>query len=248
LTITHTESFRAATVYTVTILGAKDKCDPGTALGSPTSFSFTVAANTLPTAAIQTPAAGAVFAPGQTISITWTMSDAAETPQAELAVFLNYTSSAGDGSVSLTLAKGATSYSWTAPNIDSSNVKIVLTVIDSDGGKFTVESQPFAIKAGGLDLVVIGGLLGIILAVIIGLLLFFLVFRKRRKEEPAPPPAAPARAGAPPRAAAPPAARAPPPRAAPSAGPPSMGTKECPNCGTIIDGKDSECFMCGHKF
>jgi len=26
-----------------------------------------------------------------------------------------------------------------------------------------------------------------------------------------------------------------------------MGTKECPNCGTIVDGKDTECFMCGHK-
>jgi len=249
LTISHTETFRAATQYTVTILGAKDACTPGTALGPPTSFQFTTAANTPPTAAIQTPAGGAVFAPGQAISITWTMSDGVETPQADLAVFLNYTSSAGDGTVSLTLAKGATSYSWTAPSIDSSNVKIVLTVIDSDGAKVTVESQPFAIKAGGLDLVVIGGLLGIILAVIIGLLLFFLVIRKRRKEEPAPPPprAAPAKAAAPPRAAAPPAARAPPPRPAPAAGPPSMGTKECPNCGTIVDGKDTECFMCGHK-
>jgi rRNA maturation endonuclease Nob1 len=24
--------------------------------------------------------------------------------------------------------------------------------------------------------------------------------------------------------------------------------KECPGCGTIIDAKDNECFMCGHKF
>jgi hypothetical protein len=237
------DAFLAATQYTVTILGAKDACTPGTPLAEPTSFQFTTAANNLPTASILTPVVGTVFAPGQTITITWTMSDGTETPEANLVVFLNYTSSAGGGTVSGRLV-GQKTFSWTAPNIDSSNVKIVLTVIDSDGGKTTVESQPFAIRAGGLDLVVVGALLGIILAVIIGLLLFFLVVRRRKKEEPQalPPPVAPARA------AAPPAARAPPPRPAPPAGPPSMGTKECPNCGTIVDGKDIECFMCGHKF
>jgi len=152
----------------------------------------------------------------------------------------------GAGNVQIIrLDNGEKTYQWTAPSLDSSNVKIVLTVIDPDGGSVTVESQPFAIRTGGLDVLVIGGLLGIILAVVIGLLLWFLVFAKRRKKEEgelAPPPAAPMRA-APPRAAPPPA---PPRPAAPR--PPSGATKECPTCGTIVDTKDTECFMCGHKF
>jgi hypothetical protein len=248
LTVTH-DPFAAATPYVVTLSGATDDCDPGLPLAAPTSFGFTTASNQLPTASITTPAAGAQFAPGSTITITWTMSDApGETPTANLVVFLNYTSSAGDGRISARLV-GATSYAWTAPNIDSSNVKVVLTVIDQDGGPQTVESGAFAIKSAGLDLITIGGLLGIILAVIIGALLYFLVFAKRRKkeEEAPPPPAAPMRAAPPPRAAAPPAARAPPPRP-PAPAPPSGGMKECPGCGTIIDAKDNECFMCGHKF
>jgi hypothetical protein len=245
LTVTH-DPFAAATPYLVTLAGATDDCDPGLPLAAPASFGFTTASNQLPTATITAPAAGAQFAPGATITITWTMSDP-ETPTANLVVFLNYTSSAGDGRISARLV-GATSYAWTAPNIDSSNVKVVLTVIDQDGGPLTVESGAFAIKAAGLDLIAIGGLLGIILAVIIGALLYFLVFAKRRKkeEETPPPPAAPMRAAPPPRAAAPPAARAPPRPAAPV--PPNGGTKECPGCGTIIDSKDTECFMCGHKF
>ena len=249
LTVTHPD-FLAATPYTVTLTGAHDACTPGLPLGSPTSFSFTTAANTLPTASVTAPAAGAQFAPGQSITITWTMSDT-ETPSAALVAYLNYTSGGQTHTVAGPLtgfSSGAGTYSWPAPGIDASDVVIVLTVIDADGGSRMAQSGAFSIKAGGgLDIVVIGGLLGIILAVVIIALLFFLVAKRRKKEQAAapPPPVAPARA-APPRAA-PPAARAPAPPAAPR-GPPSGATKECPSCGTIIDMKDTECFMCGHKF
>jgi len=218
---------------------------------APTSFSFTTAANTLPTASVTSPSAGAQFSPGQTITITWTMSDA-ETASSLLVANLSYSSGGKTYTIAGSLtgfSNNAGTYSWVAPNIDASDVVIVLTVIDQDGGNRTVQSGTFSIKGGGLDLVVIGALLGIILAVVIGALLFFLVAKRRKKEEAvAPPlPVAPSRA-APPRAA-PPAPRAPPrPAPAPPASPPSGATKECPSCGTIIDMKDTECFMCGHKF
>src|SRR5438445_2975500 len=248
LTFTHAD-FLAATLYTVTLTGAKDACTPGLPLSSPTSFSFTTGANTLPTASVTAPTAGAQFSPGQTITITWTMTDA-ETASASLVAYLNYTSGGQTHAIAGPLSgfsNNAGTYSWPAPNIDASDVVIVLTVIDTDGGAKTAQSGTFSIKTAGLDVVVIGGLLGIILAVVIAALLYFLVAKRRKKEEaPPPPPAAAPMRAAPPRAA-PPSARAPAPPAAPRA-PSSGATKECPQCGTIIDMKDTECFMCGHKF
>jgi len=243
-TVTHAP-FEASTAYIATLSGARDDCDPGLLLAGPTSFNFTTSST--PTATITAPTAGVQFAPGSTITITWTMSDP-ETPTANLVVYLNYTSSAGNGQISGRLV-GVQTYPWVAPSIDSSNVKIVLTVIDADGSSTTVESGAFAIRpATGLDLITIGVILGIILAVIIIALLWFLVFAKRRKKEETPPRlVVPATVAPPPRAVAPPPVRAaPPPPGAPA--PPSGGTKECPQCGTIIDRKDPECFMCGHKF
>ncbi|TLZ71360.1 MAG: hypothetical protein E6K10_05330 [Methanobacteriota archaeon] len=243
VTITH-DPFAAATVYTVTLNNVHDDCDPGFALTGTTSFTFTTAAP--PIAAITAPTAGAQFTGGQSISITWTMSDADTLPQ-NLVVYLNYTTGAGEIAIAGPLSaftSGSGSYSWTAPGIDSSNVQVVLTVIDELGQSDRKVSQPFSIKPGsGLDLVVVGGALALILIIVVAALLYFLVFAKRRKKEEAAPPVAPART-APPRA---PAARAPsaPP---PPATAPSGATRECPSCGTIVDAKDPECFMCGHKF
>src|SRR2546426_789285 len=56
LRFTHAD-FRAATLYTVTLSGAKDACTPGLPLAAPTSFSFTTAANSLPTASVTSPSA-----------------------------------------------------------------------------------------------------------------------------------------------------------------------------------------------
>ena len=248
LTVNH-DSFTGATTYTVTVTGAKDGSDTGNAMPTLT-VAFTTISNAAPTVTVAAPAAGAQFKPGDPILITWIMDDDHTSPSA-LVVYVNYTSSAGSGVVSSTLAPGTTSTTWTAPDIDAGDVRIQVTVIDEQGLQTMGSSAVFAIRrGGGLDLVTVG-IIAVILIVVVAALLYFLVIAKKRKrkeeeapaaiEEEAPP--APA-----PRAPKATAARAPPPPPPLAKAPGGAGTRECPSCGTIVDTKDTECFMCGHKF
>jgi len=251
LTVNH-DAFTGDTPYTVTVTGAKDGSDTGNTMPTLT-VQFRTIANNAPTVSVISPAAGAQFKPGDPILITWTMDDDHTSPSV-LVVYVNYTSSAGNGIVSSTLAPGTTSYAWTAPDVDAGDVRIQVTVIDEQGLQTTGPSGAFAIRKGGLDLVTVG-IIAVILIIVVAALLYFLVIAKKRKkkeevppsleeEAQAPEPATAPRA--PPAPRAPAAARAPPPPPPPAPG--AAGTRECPSCGTIVDTKDTECFMCGHKF
>jgi hypothetical protein len=249
VTINH-DPFFGSTPYTVRITGAKDTSSPGVVMPTPYTFSFTTVAPQRPTVAVSAPAAGASFAPGASITITWTMSDPV-TATANLVVYVNYTSSAGNGAVSGRLV-GQQTYTWTAPSISATDVVVHVTVIneaalsaEAGSGAFTIQSP-----GGPIDVVTLG-IIAIVIIVIIAVLVLFLLSKRRKKEteeeegpkakEPEAAPAAAERVPPPP----PPAA---PVRGAPLAAAATAGTKECPSCGTILDTKDAECFMCGHKF
>jgi len=70
---------------------------------------------------------------GMSHLVTWTMTDDA-TPVANLAVYLNYTSTPSSGVIAGPLI-GATSQSWNVPAIDANDVRVNATVIDGDGLK-----------------------------------------------------------------------------------------------------------------
>ena len=66
-------------------------------------------------------------------TITWTMTDDT-TPNANLKVYLNYTSGAGSGTIAGPLT-GATSFAWLVPAIDAVDARVNATVIDASGLK-----------------------------------------------------------------------------------------------------------------
>ncbi len=247
--------FAAGLAHTVTISGAKDVSNPGNEMPTFT-LHFTTAAAQPPTVSVSAPAAGAVYQQGATITITWSMSDPV-TPTASLKVYVTYTSSAGSGNLTTTDLTGLQTMTWTAPAISATDVVIHVKVVNAAGLSATADSGAFTIQGGGgLDVMTLA-IIAIIIIVVVVVLLFFLLSKRRKKgaEEEEAPPAAEEEEVAPEEAPEemPAEEEAPPPpparRAAPApAAAPAAGTKECPSCGTILDAKDAECFMCGHKF
>ncbi len=79
---------------------------------------------------------------GSVKRLTWTMNDPDGLPSL-LAVWLNYTSSAGSGPIVSppTLPLGATFYDWTLPPIDAINVVVQITVADPGGATGTDASS-----------------------------------------------------------------------------------------------------------
>ena len=221
--------------YTVTIEStATDRSDPAQPLAA-FIFTFSVATNQPPTVQITGPSRGQEFMGGRPIPIRWTMSDV-ETPVANLVVYINYTSSAGNGAIGGPLP-GATTLTWTAPNIDASDVRIRITVLDQDGASANDVSEPFTIRRTTDVILYVG--IGIAIVAALGILLFLFTRRRRKKSEAPPAPSRPPQAAPPaPRPATPPPVPPPPPAT----------TKRCPQCGTVIDATDIECFRCGHHF
>ena len=68
---------------------------------------------------------------GSSQRLTWTMSDPDGLPS-QLAAWLNYTSSAGSGPIGVPPV-GQTSFDWTLPSIDATNVLVVVEVADPGG-------------------------------------------------------------------------------------------------------------------
>ena len=90
--------------------------------------------NTPPNATLLAPALGSSFSGGSVHAVTWNMSDA-EDPLTNLTAFINYSSSAGTGSVVGPIS-GSTnphSFNWTVPRINTTNLRLNLTVLDSKG-------------------------------------------------------------------------------------------------------------------
>ncbi|MCK4266107.1 MAG: Ig-like domain-containing protein, partial [Thermoplasmata archaeon] len=84
---------------------------------------------------------------GSNHQIEFTALDTEDDP-ANLTVFLNYTSGAGNGEITQ-LQGNRTPYTWTLPTINATDVIVNATVIDSDGNKsyddspeFTIDSSP----------------------------------------------------------------------------------------------------------
>lgn len=89
--------------------------------------------NNPPTASLTSPGGTQDWTGGSSHTITWTMRDDL-TPAASLKVYLNYSSVAGSGAIAGPLT-GATSFAWTVPSIDATDVRVNATVINQGGLK-----------------------------------------------------------------------------------------------------------------
>jgi hypothetical protein len=98
-----------------------------------TYTSAELAVNQRPTIALTAPTGSQDWTGGTAHLVTWTMNDDT-TPALSLIVYLNYSSTAGSGSIAGPLT-GVTSRSWTLPVIDATDAKVNATVIDSGGLK-----------------------------------------------------------------------------------------------------------------
>ena len=102
--------------------------------------------NTPPTMTVTFPLGGEVWTQGSSHSVIWTASDN-EDPSSALRVWINYTSSAGGGSVCGPVAGDIGFCPWTLPTIVATDVVLNGTVIDTGGLKGYGKSGPFAIQA-----------------------------------------------------------------------------------------------------
>ena len=105
--------------------------------------------NTPPTISIASPSGGEVWIQGSSHTVTWIASDNEDASSA-LLVWINYTSSAGDGSICGPVAGNLGYCSWTLPTITATDVVVNGTVVDTgdlrgfdDSGQFTIKApQP----------------------------------------------------------------------------------------------------------
>lgn len=89
-----------------------------------------------PSAALSMPDGGQVWSGGSSHAIWWNLSDP-DHGNAELILFLNYTSSAGSGAIAGPVAGtgNPNSFLWAVPAIDAGDVVVNLTVVDPTGRK-----------------------------------------------------------------------------------------------------------------
>jgi hypothetical protein len=92
-----------------------------------------LSSNQRPVISLTSPTGTQDWTGGISHAITWTMTDDT-TPNANLKVYLNYTSGAGSGSIAGPLT-GVTSYAWSVPTIDAVDARVNATVIDAGGLK-----------------------------------------------------------------------------------------------------------------
>lgn len=156
LTGSHSD-FAEGQFYEISIgTGAKDDSDPGNPLYGEYRWNFTtVLIGAIPSCSILLPI-GAESWTGNTLhTIEWWMADDL-TANENLDVYLNYTSSAGSGSIAALTPSGMASppftYTWNVDAIDADDVVIGLTVVDGNGfiatntsAQFEVDSTPPAV-------------------------------------------------------------------------------------------------------
>ncbi|MFQ6128361.1 MAG: Ig-like domain-containing protein [Thermoplasmata archaeon] len=142
---------------------AKDDSDPGNALASQFEWTFTTETlNTPPSIVISAPTGGESWSGNSAHDITFIPSDN-EDLQADLLVWLNYSTT---GTAPWTPIAGAQAiagdsspFSWTLPIVDSTNVVINATVVDTGGlsswttsAAFEIDSTPpFVVDTSPLD-------------------------------------------------------------------------------------------------
>jgi hypothetical protein len=143
--------------YTVTIsTGACDESDPGNCLAAAEIFTFTTVVDDVPTVDVTAPAGGETFGPGQTLTITWTMSDDV-TATADIGYNVSYDVSGT--STSIANGTGDETYAWTVvcPVADAdSTVTIVVEVEDNIGQTGSDSSGQFTIDCLGPSATIVG--------------------------------------------------------------------------------------------
>jgi len=118
---------------------------------SPTMGAHIVQITGPPGISIAEPGGGERWTGGSNHQIQFTASDTEDEP-GDLTVFLNYTFGAGGGFIAQ--VTGASSpYNWLLPKINATDVKIIATVIDSDGNKAFAESPMFTIDSSMLEII-----------------------------------------------------------------------------------------------
>ena len=192
-------------------------------------FAVIVAADLAPTVSIQSPTDGQTFAAAPMITFTWTMSDdvvrASQLPVWANVTFNNVTIPILAG------ATGATTVTWTLPDLAVNHAGFHLDVVDPSGLRgsadrifsFTGPTTPPPPPSSYAILIA-----AVILLVLVAFLIFGLVLARRKEKQP-------------------PFAPVPPPA---PIGPARMAatTKVCPRCHTIINAIDVTCFFCGYLF
>jgi len=97
-----------------------------------------------PTIDITSPLGGEVWIQGSSHAVTWRVADQEDLPT-DLLVWINYTSSAGGGSICGPVAGNVGSCDWTLPSITADDVVVDGVVFDTDGLSGRTQTDPFTI-------------------------------------------------------------------------------------------------------
>jgi hypothetical protein len=103
------------------------------------SGNFVVTPSTLPTITLSNPSGTpARWTGGIPKALTWTLSDPND-PVTSLVVYVNYSYNGGanTGAIAGPLTGGATSFTWTVPRVNATDVHVLATAIDPSGGRGT---------------------------------------------------------------------------------------------------------------
>lgn len=107
---------------------------------------FVVRGNAAPAVAITAPTAAASWTGGTTHDITFTVSD--DKPLTGLTAWVNYTSSVQSGTIASAFAPSASNtVPWDVPSFDATDVRVNVTVVDSQGAFTYRESAAFEIDS-----------------------------------------------------------------------------------------------------
>lgn len=107
---------------------------------------FIVRRNAVPTVAITAPTAATSWTGGTTHDITFSVSD--DEPLTGLTAWVNYTSSVQSGTIASAFPPSASNtVPWDVPSIDATDVRVNVTVVDSQGAFTYRESAAFEIDS-----------------------------------------------------------------------------------------------------
>jgi parallel beta-helix repeat protein len=142
------------TWYTFTFDYFRDDSDPGNNMSSAYDLSFMTKCPGPPSVTLQHPVGDEYIAGGSTYTVSWTAIDD-ETPLAQIAFIVNYTSSAGSGLI-VGPVQGMTSFVWNVPAIDVTDAVVNISATDGDSmtgwdasGPFTIDSTPPSLSSYG---------------------------------------------------------------------------------------------------